>query len=257
MWEAIVIVVNHTSNFFKGPFTKFLKLGICVAIFSLLVLSQARAVDLMQDFDSLGGNDVLLDRAKALSPEASISVVQDRVVDRRMREEITLEYGNALGGDAYVRAQNLGLNYHVHITPRWSVSAKYNYTLNDLSPEGQALINDKGTDGRGIVPDLDYQKQSYMALINWYPIFGKMNLYDLGVVQFDVYALGGYGQVELKSGRTETWTAGGGVGLWFSQYISSRLELRYQSFEAKSAFGPRDMDLTVASFQMGFLHSLF
>lgn len=223
----------------------------------LLAVQTANAKDLLQDFDSLGGNDVLLERAKELNPDANIRIVQDRVVNRRWREELTLEYGSVMGGDAYVATQSMGANYHVHVTPRWSVGVKYNYSFNELRDEGRYLISDTSATGKGVIPDMDYQKQSLMGLVNWYPIYGKMNLYDLGVVHFDVYALAGGGQVELKSGRTGTWTAGGGVGFWFSQYLTSRLELRYQTYEASRFTGKNAMDLMVASFQMGFLHSLF
>ncbi|MCM2283032.1 MAG: outer membrane beta-barrel domain-containing protein [Bdellovibrionaceae bacterium] len=230
---------------------------LLLASTTLLSAENAHATDLMKDFDSLGGNDVLLERARELNPEANIRIVQDRVVNRRWREELTMEYGNVLGGDAYLATQNLGANYHVHITPRWSVGVKYNYAFNRLRDEGKYLIQDTSATGKGVIPEMDHPKQSYMAVLNWYPIYGKMNLYDLGVVHFDVYALGGAGQVELKSGRTGTWTAGGGVGLWFSQHLTSRLEMRYQTYEANRYGGKRAMDLAVASFQMGFLHSLF
>ncbi len=236
-------------------------LGAALVFFLVLAAGvsprEARAVDLLEDFDALGGNDVLLDRAKELNPEADIRIVQDRVVDRRWREELTMEYGGVLGGDAYLATRSVGANYHVHLTPRWSVGVKYNYAFNELRDEGKHLINDTSATGKGVIPELDYQKQSLMGVVNWYPIYGKMNLYDLGVVHFDVYALAGGGQVELESGRTGTWTAGGGVGLWFSQRLTSRLEMRYQTYEASRYAGKRDMDLAVASFQMGFLHSLF
>jgi outer membrane immunogenic protein len=227
------------------------------ALSLVLGVTQAGATDLMQDFDSLGGNDVIVDRARALNPDEKISIVQDRVVSRRWREEVTTEYSNVLGGDAYVVTHNFGLNYNVHISPHWSVGAKYNYALNDLSHEGRNLIRTTGSDGKAIIPDIDYAKQTAMALVDWYPIYGKMNLYDLGIVHFDIYALAGYGAVQLNSGTTGTWTAGGGIGLWFSQHLTTRFEMRYQRYEAKPLSGKQPMDLTVAGLQIGYLHNLF
>lgn len=224
-------------------------------LFTILVmcgLSTARA-DLLKDFDTLGGNDVLLDRAKALNPESSIRVVQDRIVDRRMREEFTVEYGNVLGGDAYLHTQTLGANYNLHLTPHWSLGAKYGYSFNALRGEAEHLIHDTSITGRGIIPQIDYPKQTYMGVVDWYPIYGKMNLYDLGVFHFDIYLLGGYGRVQLKSGSTDTYTVGGGMGLWLSRYLTSRLEMRYQGYQA----GRSAMNLTVASLQLGLLHDLF
>lgn len=209
--------------------------------------------DILQDFDTLGGNDVLLDKARALQPEMSVGVVQSRIVNRKRRLELSPEYSNVLGGDAYNNTQNIGFNAHYHFTPQWSVGVKYNYSMNELRPEGEHLIKDSTTLGKTLVPEIDYPKQQYMALVNWYPIYGKMNLYDLGVSHFDIYALAGVGQVQLKSGDASTWTAGGGLGLWLSQHLSTRLELRHQSYTAKRYTGDVNMNVTVAGVQVGYL----
>lgn len=225
-----------------------------IGVFVLLSLTEpVFGQGLLEDFNSLGGNDVLLEKARALNPDASIRVVQQRIVNRRNRVEFAPEYSNVIGGDSYTNTHNIGLNFHYHISPRWSVGAKYNYSMNSLRPEGEHLIEDKASTGSAMVPDIDYPKQQMMALVSWYPIYGKMNLYDLGVAHFDVYALVGAGQIELKSGRTEAYTAGGGVGFWISQHLSTRLELRYQTYSAIRYEGETKMDTMVAGLQMGYL----
>ena len=223
------------------------------AVFALFLGSVSEAADLMKDFDSLGGNDVLLEKAQALNPEAQIRVVQDRVVTRRNRFEIAPEFSSVLGGDAYNKTSNLGLNVHFHITPQWSLGLKYSYAFNTLRPEGENLLTDVSVTGKGIIPDIDFPKQQAMALVNWYPIYGKMNLYDLGVVHFDIYALAGAGQVELKSGNATSYTGGAGIGLWVSQHVSTRLELRYEGYTAKRYTGDTRMNTTVAGIQIGYL----
>ena len=80
-----------------------------------------------------------------------------------------------------------------------------------------------------------------------------MNLYDLGVTHFDIYAVLGGGQVFLNSGNAPTYTAGGGIGFWFSQHLSTRAELRYQGYKAKRLDGEAQMSLTVADIQVGYL----
>jgi outer membrane immunogenic protein len=241
---------NNRSVLVLAP--RFLSFLAGAALWALST-TPALAADLLQDFDSLGGNDVLLEKAQALNPEAQIRVVQDRIVSRRMRVEFSPEYSNVLGGDAYNKTQNLGFNMHWHITPRWSLGAKYNYSVNQLRPEGEFLIQDTSVTGKAFIPQIDFPKSQAMALVNWYPIYGKMNLYDLGVAHFDVYALIGAGQIELKSGSTPTYTAGGGIGFWVSQHLTTRLELRWQGYEASRYTGTTKMDLTVAGVQFGFM----
>jgi outer membrane immunogenic protein len=226
-------------------------LGFAVLLAALSANGQASG--LLKDFDTLGGNDVLLERAKALNPDATIRVVQDRVVSRRKRVELSPEYSNVLGGDSYNMTHNIGVNAHFHFTPQWSMGLKYNYSFNQLRPEGQFLIEDGVGAGQPIIPDIDFPKSQALALINWYPIYGKMNLYDLGVAHFDIYAIVGGGQIDLKSGSSATYTAGGGVGLWISQHLSTRFEMRYQNYRAVRYTGAVDMHTTVAGIQFGYL----
>lgn len=220
---------------------------------ALLGFSASAQADLMEGFDSLGGNDVLLEKARALNPETKMRIVQERVVDRRLRFEIAPEYGNVLGGDAYNKTHTVGLNAHFHITPRWSVGAKYGYAFNELRPEGEYLLQDRAATGQAVVPEIDFPKSQWLATLNWYPIYGKMNLYDLGVAHFDVYALLGGGEIELRSGPVPTYTGGGGIGFWFSRHVTTRFELRYKTYQATRYNGPEQMDTTVASIQVGYL----
>ena len=232
-----------------------------VGAFLTIAVSHAQAADeapsqnsgLLKDFDTLGGNDVLLEKAKALNPEAQIRIVQDRVVVRRNRFEFAPEFSSVLGGDAYNKTSNLGMNVDFHITPQWSVGLKYNYSFNTLRPEGENLLTDVSVDGKARIPDIDFPKQAAMLLVNWYPIYGKMNLYELGVTHFDIYAIGGAGQVELKSGWTTSYTAGAGLGLWVSQHLTTRFELRYEGYTAKRFNGDANMNTTVAGIQVGYL----
>jgi outer membrane immunogenic protein len=233
-----------------------------VATAMLVVVPMAMADDaenassntgLMKDFDTLGGNDVLLEKARALNPDAQIRVVQDRIVSRRSRVEFAPEFSSVLGGDAYNKTNNAGFNVQYHFTPQWSVGLKYNYSFNQLRPEGENLLTDVSVDGKARIPDIDFPKQEALLLVNWYPIYGKMNLYELGVVHFDIYALAGGGQVELKSGMTTAYTGGAGLGLWVSQHLSTRFELRYEGYTAKRFNGNTNMNTAVAGVQVGYL----
>jgi outer membrane beta-barrel protein len=140
------------------------------------------------------------------------------------------------------------------------VGAKWSYGFNTLTSEGEALVDKAYADWQKDkanpntpYPELDPVKQEYMALVNWYPIYGKMNMLDAGVAHFDFYLLGGYGQVQLESGSTQTYTGGAGVGFWISQHFTTRLEGRYQTYNAKYFSGDRKLYLAVASIQMGWL----
>lgn len=212
------------------------------------------------DFDSLGGNKIMFDKARALEPEQNISIVQNRAVVLKNRFEIAPEFSSVFGGETYARTRSIGLNVHYHLNYNWSFGAKYNHSFNTMTREGQAMIDRAMADYEVNAenpsepyPQVDYAKNEIMGLVNWYPIYGKMNLYDKTVVHFDFYTLLGYGQIQLASGASPTYTAGGGFGFWLTNNFSTRLEMRYQNYTSKYLSKKQNMDLTIASVQMGWL----
>lgn len=210
------------------------------------------------DLQGLGGNKELVRRARGLDPKNKVAVVQNRSVDRDLRLEFGLNYGLVSGGDPYVKTDSVGGSIDFHITPRWSIGARYYAHNNQLSSEGERVFETAAAaraagDVDGTRPDIDYASDTYLGVINWYPMYGKMNLFDLAVAQFDIYLLGGGGQVKLRSGSAPTWTAGVGMGLWLSQHFSTRLEVRYQTYEDQIYSGARQLDQTIVSGSIGFL----
>jgi len=204
------------------------------------------------DFDTLG-NEVLLEKAKALQPEADVSVVHDRIVDRRLRLEFSPEYGAVLGGDPYTNTRNWGINMQFHLVPYISIGAKYDVMTNDLTSEGQGMVtNSNRVTGKAEVPDIDYASSQTLGIIDIYPFYGKLKVFNK-VTHFDVYGLLGYGNINLRSGTTPTWTGGAGVGFWITQHFTARWELRYQKYTAQRFDGPTDMNLTVSSLQFGLM----
>jgi outer membrane beta-barrel protein len=234
---------------------------VLISIALLLTFSSSlQAASIEEDFDGLGGNKILLEKAQALNPETQTSVVQARAVSLRNRFEIAPEYSGTFGGDTYSRTQSFGLNLYYHFTPRWAIGVKYNTSFNRLTAEGEAMVDRAYQDylknpknPNAPIPELDYPKSQTLAMINWSPIYGKLNLLDKTVVQFDAYVLAGAGQVELKSGATSTYLGGGGFGFWLNPRFSTRIEMTYQHYQAQYYTGPQDMDLAVAGVQMGWL----
>lgn len=219
--------------------------------------SGAAMGDLSSDLNGLGGNKELMRRARALDPNNKVQVVQNRTVDRNMRFEFGVNAGTVAGGDPYVETNNLGAHVDFHFTPRWSVGARYYSSSNTLSSEGERVFKEaQAARAAGTYyerPAIDYASDTYLGVINWYPLYGKINFLDFGIAQFDIYLLAGGGQVKLSSGMAPTYTAGAGLGFWMSQHLSTHLEVRYQTYEDKIYTGSRDLDLTIISATLGFM----
>ncbi|WP_413581548.1 outer membrane beta-barrel domain-containing protein [Bdellovibrio sp. HCB288] len=213
--------------------------------------------DVRNDIDSLGGNEQLMNMAQNIKSESRSRIVQERIVDRRNRLEVGVNYGMNFGGDAYTKTQALGVAADFHITPRWSIGARYYDFGNTLSPEGQRIFDQAKANyqagGRAYAVDIDYPENAVMAVLNWYPIYGKTSFMDVGVTQFDLYLLGGGGQITLSSGSTAVYTAGLGVGAWITKSLTARAEIRYLNYTDKPVTGDRNLNVVTGNLGFGWM----
>lgn len=219
-------------------------------------------VDLSKDFASLGDNQAIAEKAKQMDPNNKVSIVQNRMVDLNSRFELGINYGLVAGGDTNYRTQNLGANLDFHINPKWSVGLRYYRSYNNLTSEGEEYYQNaraRGAAGGWETPALDYPIDTGLFVVNWYPIYGKFNFFDLGIAHFDIYTLAGYGKTLLDSGLSDTYTAGGGFGLWATQNIASRFEVRYQTYQdqaiSRATFtkDTRQLDMVIFMASVGIL----
>lgn len=210
-----------------------------------------------KNIDSLGGNSALMEMADTLNPELKSRVVQNRTVDRNLRLEVGLNYGGVAGGTTYLETQNVGVNLDFHMTPRWSLGLRYYDFNSKLSPEGNRLFEEaranNGLSASGGYVDIDTPLNSTMAVINWFPIYGKLSAFESSIVQFDLYLLLGGGQIQLESGPSSIVTAGGGLGFWLTKHVTARAELRYQGYRDLIKSGPRDINAVVGTLGLGWI----
>lgn len=221
-------------------------LGFLLILFA--TLNFAEASELLKDFDSLGGNSDLYKKAKALNPEIRTEVIQKRIVDRRLRLEVAPSVMTYWGGNPYISSRSAGVEANFHLTPRWSLDLSYQFGFqNDTSTEGDRYIS-----ATGKVPDVDPISTSIMGFVTYYPFYGKLNLFN-NVVHFDIYTSLGAGTSELASGNQSTLGANVGMGIWWSQHLSTRIGYRYQTYEAQLKTGPDSLDQSAAYLAVGYL----
>lgn len=219
--------------------------------------ARVKQINAVEDIDTLGGNKELMDMAEKIKSTSRSRIVQERIVDRHHTLEFGLSYNNTFGGDSYLKTQGFGAAADYHITPRWSLGVRYYDFGNSLTPEGERIFQEARASyqagGRAHLVDIDYPLSASMAVINWYPIYGKTSFLDMGVTQFDIYILAGGGNISLSSGDTSLVTAGLGLGAWMSKHVTSRLEIRYQKYEDQIVTGNRSLDTVVGSFGLGWI----
>lgn len=208
-----------------------------ILVAPILASAQKDKKDLKNEFSTLGDNREVVERVKNMDTHQKVRVVQNRLVDRNHRIEIAGNYAFNGGGDSYVKTQNLGALLEYHINPRWSLGAHYQKSYNTLTPEGEnrlsaALADQTVNKGSTMkYPAVDYPLETQLATISYYPIYGKMNLFDTGIAQFDMYIQLGYGKINLFSGTSDVMSVGLGSGIWLTQRITTRIEGRFQQYE--------------------------
>ena len=117
-----------------------LMLMVCVATPAFAKAKKAKSqvasnktINMETQMDSLGSNQDIIDKARALQPNNSMRIVQKRAVDRDLRLELGLNYGYVAGGDTYIQTQNLGASLDFHFTPRWSLGVRYTDNRNEFT----------------------------------------------------------------------------------------------------------------------------
>jgi hypothetical protein len=69
-----------------------------------------------------------------------------------------------------------------------------------------------------------------------------------------MYLMAGAGAVLLDSGDRATMTSfGGGAGLWFTQHLMSRLEVRYQTYKDRVYVSDPQINQMALHLSLGFL----
>ena len=213
-----------------------------------------KTINMNQQFDSLGSDEAIIEKARALQPSNSMRIVQKREVDRNWRGELGLNYGFVNGSDSYIESRDWGAVAELHINPNWSVGFRYTDQKNEYTPEGNrawaAVLNK--TPGAS-APDTDYVESSMMGVLSWYPIYGKISWLQSVVSQFDFYVLAGGSQAKMSQTTSPIYTGGAGVGVWWNNWVSSRIEVRYEGYKEQLNDGPKSVNSIVAQVGIGVM----
>lgn len=234
-------------------------LKMIVSLSLLLLGSQAAlAQKNSKSLNTLGSEELLLEKAKPSIPANTYRVIQKRVIDRENRFEFAGLLGGVSGGDSYYNTRSAGVQGEFHFSHRWSLGARYQWNANGLTPEGKRMYEGALTAPGNGAPEITWPTSSAIATISFYPLYGKMSWFESTVSYFDFYMLVGGGVTQtsnpwLGQSQSPIYTAGLGMGMWWTQYLTSRIEIRFQSYNDQLTTGSRRIENANLSFAFGFL----
>jgi outer membrane immunogenic protein len=228
------------------------------SIYSINAAETKKTSSLKKEFQTLGDNEEVLDRVKKMDSQQKIRIVQNRLVDRNNRLELALNYGSIFETDSYVKSSELGARLEYHISPRWSFGVEYQKNYNSLTSEGQRVYDNayacqQSSNCTERFPGIDFPLETQVASISFYPIYGKLNLFDSGIAQFDIYTSLGYGNKKLNSGDSNVFLANLGVGIWLNNLFTTRFELRYENYKDLLNINERNQNAFTALASVGIL----
>lgn len=127
----------------------------------------------------------------------------------------------------------MGVQYHLN--PRFSFGVTYQDFGSSLSVQGERAFREAreafaAGGGLSSYPEIDPPQSLLMAQAYFYPVYGKLNFFDISVVQFDAHVNLGLGRMQLSQSESEYASLGTGVGVWINKNLSLRGDVRLEYY---------------------------
>lgn len=142
-----------------------------------------------------------------------------REFEKSLRHEIYL-FGGVYSSDMMGASPLAGASYSFHISEDFALEASFNYAYLSSSFSGP-LERFTGYDV--------FKKQHafiYLGSLVWHPFHGKFMFFRSAVPHFDIYFTAGVGITDSNTSQGLTYTAGAGIKIFTTQWLSLRVEIR-------------------------------
>ncbi|RLB58332.1 MAG: hypothetical protein DRI34_05165 [Deltaproteobacteria bacterium] len=142
-----------------------------------------------------------------------------RLFVKTLRHELNIE-GGVYASDLLGSSLAAGLSYTFHLNESFGLEVAYLYSYL-TSSFNQPVRNFTGTDV--LRPQAT---NVYTGSLLWYPFHGKLMVFRSAVPHFDLYLAAGVGVTDNQSSQGLTYSVAGGMKLFFTSWLSLRLQLR-------------------------------
>lgn len=150
-----------------------------------------------------------------------IHTVQMRARPLSKKTEVLIGAGQILGGNGFLKTQNVSAEVQYHFNDRWSVAGAYSSLQNEFTASASRLQA-----ATGLMPDVDYAKSRMEARAQVNLFYGKIRFTRRQAISFDQYFGLGLAQNELRSGSAGGPVADLGIAFWISKWGSLHLGVK-------------------------------
>lgn len=217
---------------------------ICLTL-ALSSLSAFAKTDLEKKLDALSIPD---DKVTPALSRDKLHIVNTRYSSLTNRHEFTLAGSNNFNSESHLETKQGFATYRYHINSKWSVGLKHSIYNNVLSSSGKRLFKDKS-----LLPDSDFAYKSTELLGTYNGLYGKLRWSTDTVVYFDQYFTLGYGDIELESGPTKTYSLDLGMAFWIGKHMSTRFGVKNEFYKQTKLTGNETAYNTMGYIEFGYL----
>ena len=180
------------------------------------------------------------DELKGVSTKKSVSILQSRYFLKAWRPEVGLLMGSVIN-EAFTKTKTRGLRVGVFLNEWVGLESQYVLTTVRNSPDRKALNQKKYRDyndqSKFVTADAEINPissfQDFVVIAA--PLYGKVNVLDLGIVYVDIYGSLGFSRVGTQQGTKNALAIGAGQRFYFAERWSGRLDFRNRSYSETRA----------------------
>lgn len=184
---------------------------------------------------SAAGLDLDPEELRGTSTKKPVAVLQNRYFLKAWRPEVGLLLGT-ITNEAYTDTKIHGLRLGVFVNEWVGVESQFIRTTVKDSADRKALnqktYRDVNDQNKYVSADAEvnpiHSIQDFVAIAA--PLYGKVNILDLGIVYVDIYGAAGFSRVETDQGAKTAIAIGGGQRFYFAQRWSARLDFRDRTY---------------------------
>lgn len=148
--------------------------------------------------------------------------LNDRIYTVQMRArplsgkfELLAGGGMGMGGNEFLKTNQLSVEGQYHFNDTWSVAAAYTNVQNEFTDSAKRLEA-----ATGLQPDVDYAKSRTELRAQFNAFYGKIRFSRTQAITFDQYFGLGYAVNNLRSGNAEGFVGDLGVAFWGGEQLA-------------------------------------
>ncbi len=177
-----------------------------------------------------------------------IYTVQMRARPLAGKKELLVGAGQGLGGNEFLKTNQLSFEGQYHFNDRWSVAAAYSSVQNEFTDSAKRLEA-----ATGLQPDVDYAKSRTEGRVQFNAFYGKIRFTRTQAVTFDQYFGLGYAINNLRSGNAEGFVGDLGLAFWVGEMTAIHLGIKDYYYKESRTLSKGDTHNVLGYLQAGMV----